>query len=143
MNEAAKYRYRSGGLFNVGRLTIRAPYGAVGHGGHYHSQSPEAYFCHTPGLKVGNKGVLNECRRCAVEVRLIPLSGRCSRDAPRGEGTFAGLYPRPQPGDFLRTQVDIPLCCRDGSGARLRNPSRQGPYRERRYAFFHNSNRCD
>ncbi|RLN60236.1 hypothetical protein BBJ28_00001385, partial [Nothophytophthora sp. Chile5] len=28
------------------------PYGAVGHGGHYHSQSPEAYFAHTPGLKV-------------------------------------------------------------------------------------------
>jgi 2-oxoisovalerate dehydrogenase E1 component beta subunit len=23
-----------------------------GHGGHYHSQSPEAYFAHTPGLKV-------------------------------------------------------------------------------------------
>ena len=33
-------------------LTFRAPYGAVGHGGHYHSQSPEAYFTHTPGLKV-------------------------------------------------------------------------------------------
>ena len=25
---------------------------AVGHGGLYHSQSPEAYFAHTPGLKV-------------------------------------------------------------------------------------------
>lgn len=33
-------------------LTIRSPYGAVGHGGHYHSQSPEAFFCHIPGLKV-------------------------------------------------------------------------------------------
>lgn len=52
VNEAAKYRYRSGGQFNVGGLTIRSPYGAVGHGGHYHSQSPEAYFAHTPGLKV-------------------------------------------------------------------------------------------
>mmetsp|Transcript_14483 Transcript_14483/g.16779 ORF Transcript_14483/g.16779 Transcript_14483/m.16779 type:complete len:319 (+) Transcript_14483:158-1114(+) len=52
VNEAAKYRYRSGNQFNVGGLTIRAPYGAVGHGGHYHSQSPEAYFTHTPGLKV-------------------------------------------------------------------------------------------
>jgi 2-oxoisovalerate dehydrogenase E1 component beta subunit len=54
VNEAAKYRYRSGNQFNVGGLTIRAPYGAVGHGGHYHSQSPEAYFCHTPGLKVSS-----------------------------------------------------------------------------------------
>nr|CCA15080.1 2oxoisovalerate dehydrogenase subunit beta putative [Albugo laibachii Nc14] len=52
VNEAAKYRYRSGGEFNCGKLTVRAPYGAVGHGGHYHSQSPEAYFAHTPGLKV-------------------------------------------------------------------------------------------
>ena len=52
VNEAAKYRYRSGNQFNCGGLTFRAPYGAVGHGGHYHSQSPEAYFAHTPGLKI-------------------------------------------------------------------------------------------
>jgi 2-oxoisovalerate dehydrogenase E1 component beta subunit len=52
VNEAAKYRYRSNNLFDCGGLTIRAPCGAVGHGGLYHSQSPEAYFCHTPGLKV-------------------------------------------------------------------------------------------
>ncbi|XP_048327968.2 2-oxoisovalerate dehydrogenase subunit beta 1, mitochondrial isoform X2 [Ziziphus jujuba] len=49
VNEAAKFRYRSGNQFNCGGLTIRAPYGAVGHGGHYHSQSPEAFFCHVPG----------------------------------------------------------------------------------------------
>jgi len=52
VNEAAKYRYRSGAQFNVGSLTFRTPCGAVGHGAHYHSQSPEAYFAHTPGLKV-------------------------------------------------------------------------------------------
>ncbi|KAI5015019.1 hypothetical protein ZWY2020_056409, partial [Hordeum vulgare] len=37
VNEAAKFRYRSGNEFNSGGLTIRSPYGAVGHGGHYHS----------------------------------------------------------------------------------------------------------
>lgn len=52
VNEAAKYRYRSGNQYNCGSLTIRAPYAAVGHGALYHSQSPEAYFAHTPGLKV-------------------------------------------------------------------------------------------
>ncbi|KAM4043732.1 2-oxoisovalerate dehydrogenase subunit beta, mitochondrial [Anomaloglossus baeobatrachus] len=52
VNEAAKYRYRSGDLFNCGSLTIRAPWGCVGHGALYHSQSPEAYFAHTPGIKV-------------------------------------------------------------------------------------------
>ena len=52
VNEIAKYRYRSGGVFNVGSLVLRAPCSAVGHGGLYHSQSPEAYFAHTPGLKI-------------------------------------------------------------------------------------------
>lgn len=52
VNESAKFRYRSGDLFNVGGLTIRTPYGGGISGGLYHSQSPEAYFAHTPGLKV-------------------------------------------------------------------------------------------
>lgn len=52
VNEAAKYRYRSGDQFDCGSLTFRAPCSAVGHGAHYHSQSPEAYFAHTPGLVI-------------------------------------------------------------------------------------------
>ena len=52
VNEAAKFRYRSGNQWNCGGLTIRAPCGAVGHGGHYHSQSPEAFFTHIPGITV-------------------------------------------------------------------------------------------
>jgi 2-oxoisovalerate dehydrogenase E1 component beta subunit len=28
VNEAAKYRYRSGGMFHCGGLTVRTPYGA-------------------------------------------------------------------------------------------------------------------
>lgn len=52
INEAAKYRYRSGNQFSLPGLTFRSPYGAVGHGGLYHSQSVESHFIHTPGLKV-------------------------------------------------------------------------------------------
>ncbi|XP_974707.1 2-oxoisovalerate dehydrogenase subunit beta, mitochondrial isoform X1 [Tribolium castaneum] len=70
VNEAAKMRYRSGGQYDCGKLTVRAPCGAVGHGGLYHSQSPEAYFAHTPGLKVviprgpiKAKGLLSACIR--------------------------------------------------------------------------------
>jgi 2-oxoisovalerate dehydrogenase E1 component beta subunit len=51
VSEAAKYRYRSGGQYHV-PMVIRSPYGGGIKGGHYHSQSSEAYFCHTPGLKV-------------------------------------------------------------------------------------------
>src|SRR5512145_2909863 len=51
VNEAAKYRYRSGGQYAC-PLVIRSPYGGGIKGGHYHSQSPEAHFVHTAGLKV-------------------------------------------------------------------------------------------
>jgi pyruvate dehydrogenase E1 component beta subunit len=51
VSEAAKMRYRSGGQLEV-PLVVRAPYGGGIKGGHYHSQSPEAYFVHTAGLKV-------------------------------------------------------------------------------------------
>lgn len=51
VNELAKMRYRSGGAFTC-PVTIRTPFGGGIRGGHYHSQSPEALFCHTPGLKV-------------------------------------------------------------------------------------------
>ncbi|KAL4077270.1 thiamine diphosphate-binding protein [Scleroderma yunnanense] len=52
VNEAAKYRYRAGGQFSTGRLTIRTPTMAVGHGGLYHSQSPEGFFLGASGLKI-------------------------------------------------------------------------------------------
>ncbi len=51
VNEAAKMRYRSGGKITC-PLVIRTPCGGGIRGGHYHSQSPEAYFIHTPGLIV-------------------------------------------------------------------------------------------
>ncbi|HEV8361806.1 MAG TPA: alpha-ketoacid dehydrogenase subunit beta [Candidatus Thermoplasmatota archaeon] len=51
VNEMAKFRYRSGGQYTC-PVTVRAPYGGGIKGGHYHSQSTEAYFAHTAGLKV-------------------------------------------------------------------------------------------
>src|SRR5688572_24120785 len=51
VNELAKFRYRSGGQYPA-PVVIRTPYGGGIRGGHYHSQSPEALFIHTPGLKV-------------------------------------------------------------------------------------------
>jgi pyruvate dehydrogenase E1 component beta subunit len=51
VSEMAKMRYKSGGQYTV-PLVIRTPYGGGIRGGHYHSQSTEAYFTHTPGIKV-------------------------------------------------------------------------------------------
>lgn len=50
-SELAKFRYRSGGQYTT-PVVIRTPYGGGIRGSHYHSQSTEAFFAHTPGLKV-------------------------------------------------------------------------------------------
>ena len=51
VSEMAKMRYRSGGQFTC-PMVVRSPSGGGIRGGHYHSQSSEAYFAHTPGLRV-------------------------------------------------------------------------------------------
>jgi len=50
-SELSKFRYRSGGQFTA-PVVIRTPYGGGIKGSHYHSQSTEAFFTHTSGLKV-------------------------------------------------------------------------------------------
>ena len=51
VSEMAKLRWRSAGQYSC-PVIVRAPYGGGIKGGLYHSQSPEAYFCHTAGLTV-------------------------------------------------------------------------------------------
>jgi pyruvate dehydrogenase E1 component subunit beta len=51
VSEMAKLRWRSAGQYAC-PVIVRAPYGGGIKGGLYHSQSPEAYFCHTAGLTV-------------------------------------------------------------------------------------------
>lgn len=70
VNELAKMRYRTANQY-AAPLIIRTPYGGGIHGGHYHSQSPEAQFLHTPGIKVvivsspyDAKGLLVSAIRC-------------------------------------------------------------------------------
>lgn len=48
-NVAAKSRYRWGAGVPI---VVRGPAGGGVHGGPFHSQNPEMYFVHTPGLKV-------------------------------------------------------------------------------------------
>ena len=49
VNVAATSAYRAGGCVPI---VVRAPCGAGTHGGPFHSQSVEASFFHTPGLKI-------------------------------------------------------------------------------------------
>jgi hypothetical protein len=65
-------------------VTLRSPCGAVGHGGLYHSQSPEAYLAHTPGLTVvmprGPKSAKVRYKRMLLFVFICPhrYDCRCS-----------------------------------------------------------------
>ncbi|KAF8057868.1 BCDH BETA1 [Scenedesmus sp. PABB004] len=93
VSEAAKVRFRSGGTSAAG-LTLRAPVGAVGHGGHYHSQSPEAFYCHVPGLKV-----------------VVPSGPKSAK------GLLLACIADPDPCIFLEPKIlyrtcveDVPLC---------------------------------
>src|SRR6187431_2214706 len=51
VNQAATLRYRYGGRASC-PIVVRAPSGGNVGGGLYHSQNPEAWFIHRPGLKV-------------------------------------------------------------------------------------------
>lgn len=51
VSEAAKIRYRSNNDWDC-PLVVRAPFGGGIHGALYHSQSVEALFANTPGLKI-------------------------------------------------------------------------------------------
>ncbi len=51
VNQAATLRYRCGGRVSC-PIVVRAPSGGNVGGGLYHSQNPEGWFIHRPGLKV-------------------------------------------------------------------------------------------
>ncbi|KAI5846933.1 thiamine diphosphate-binding protein [Tricharina praecox] len=99
-NEASKWRYRSGGAkgFNSGNLVIRMPCGAVGHGGLYHSQSPEGFFLGMQGVKVviprgpaQAKGLLIAAARCGDPVVFMEpkvLYRGAVEEVPVGEYTL-------------------------------------------------------
>ena len=96
VSEAAKMRYRSGGQYTV-PMVIRTPYGGGIKGGHYHSQSTEAYFCHTPGLKVvvpstpaDTKGLLTSAIRDPDPVMFLEpkkIYRAFREEVPEGEHT--------------------------------------------------------
>ncbi len=97
VNELAKFRYRSGGEYPT-PVVIRTPVGGGIRGGHYHSQSPEALFIHTPGLKVvcpsnpvDAKGLLATCIRGEDPVMFMEpkrVYRAAKGDVPDGEYTI-------------------------------------------------------
>ncbi len=66
------------------RWSIRSPSGGGIRGGHYHSQSSEAYFAHTPGLRV----VMPSTPRDAKGLLLASIFQRRPGALPRAEGAL-------------------------------------------------------
>jgi 2-oxoisovalerate dehydrogenase E1 component beta subunit len=94
VNFAAKCRYRWGAAVP---LVIRAPSGGGIHGGPFHSQNPEAWFVHAPGLKVvapataaDAKGLIKSAIRDNDPVIFFEhkaLYRRIKEDVPEGDFT--------------------------------------------------------
>lgn len=59
INNAAKMHYRWGAAVP---MVVRLPSGGGVRGGPFHSQNPEAWFCHTPGLKVVAPSTPNDAK---------------------------------------------------------------------------------
>src|SRR5438270_11212066 len=51
INHVGRYRWRSGGRMEF-PITVRMPYGGGARAPELHDDSPEAYYVHTPGVKV-------------------------------------------------------------------------------------------
>ncbi len=94
VNMAATLRYRHGGQAAC-PIVVRGPCGAGVHGGLYHSQNPEAWFFHVPGLKIvapstayDAKGLLKAAIRDDDPVIYLEhkfLYRRIKEDLPEGE----------------------------------------------------------
>ncbi len=94
VNYAAKCRYRWNAPVPI---VVRAPSGGGIHGGPFHSQNPEAWFFHTPGLKViapstpyDAKGLIKSAIRDNDPVIFFEhkaLYRKIKGDVPRGEYT--------------------------------------------------------
>jgi 2-oxoisovalerate dehydrogenase E1 component beta subunit len=94
VNFAAKCRYRWGAAVPI---VIRAPSGGGIHGGPFHSQNPEAWFTHAPGLKVvapstatDAKGLIKSAIRDNDPVIYFEhkaLYRRIKEDVPEGDWT--------------------------------------------------------
>jgi 2-oxoisovalerate dehydrogenase E1 component beta subunit len=94
VNFAAKCRYRWGAAIP---LVVRAPSGGGNRGGPFHSQNPEAWFAHVPGLKVVTpatahdaKGLIKSAIRDDDPVVFFEHKGlyrRIKEDLPEGDYT--------------------------------------------------------
>jgi 2-oxoisovalerate dehydrogenase E1 component beta subunit len=96
VNMLATYHYRTAGEVDM-PVVVRGPAGAYGGGALYHSQMNEAWFCHSPGLKVvcpstpsDAKGLLKAALRdrnpvVFYEIKELYRQAKVAEELPSGD----------------------------------------------------------
>ena len=114
---AAKQHYRVGTPVPI---VVRLPSGGGFSGGPFHSQNPEGFFAHCPGLKIA-----------------------CPATPADAKGLIDPGHPRPQPGAVLRAQAPLPADQGRGARGRAHGRVRQGPHPPRGRRHHHRHLRRD
>jgi pyruvate dehydrogenase E1 component beta subunit len=123
-NQAAKIRFMMGGQVSV-PLVLRAPYGATGRAAQ-HSQSLEAWFMHTPGLRVvmpstpyDAKGLLKSAIRDGNPVVFLEHKLLYGGSSPGGKAKTAvdglGAAYRPAPDEEYQVPLGLAEVKREGT----------------------------
>jgi pyruvate dehydrogenase E1 component beta subunit len=114
VNQVARLHYRSGGRVRL-PMTIRIPYGGGIGAVEHHSESPEAYFLATPGLRVRTCSTpqdaydgLRAAIRCDDPVILLEPKRRYWEKGEVREQRPSGLGPGTR---LLRDGSDVTLIC--------------------------------
>ena len=106
VSHLAKYRNRSRGTVTV-PVVVRIPYGGGIGAVEHHSESPEAYFCHTAGLKVVSPGT--------------PADGySLLREAVSGDDPV--IFFEPKRRYWLREDIELPVTTAPFGTAEIRRP---------------------
>ncbi|WP_290806185.1 alpha-ketoacid dehydrogenase subunit beta [Herbiconiux sp.] len=109
-SQLAKLTNRGGGAFSM-PVVIRVPYG--GHIGavEHHQESPEAYFAHTPGLRVVSPSTPNDAYWMIQEAIAsndpVMFFEPKSRYWPKGPVDFAGTAAPLHASRVVRTGTDV------------------------------------
>ena len=124
ITHVGRYRWRSGGRMQF-PITIRMPYGGGVRAPELHDDSPEAYYVHTPGIKVAipstpadAKGLLAAAIRDPDPVVDLRAEARLPHRARRGAGGRPRRAAGTGAGRALRGRRHADRLRRDGAGVR-------------------------
>ena len=106
VSHLAKYRNRSRGTVTV-PVVVRIPYGGGIGAVEHHSESPEAYFCHTAGLKVVSPGSPGDAYSLLTE-------------AIRADDPV--IFFEPKRRYWLKEEVELPVSAAPFGQAEIRRP---------------------